>query len=50
MTSQPGSQTIAIHLLSNISECTDKKIWSINRTKQEKYFSPKIKRKMRQGD
>ena len=28
----------------------DNEIWSINRIKQEKYFSSKIMRKMRQGD
>ena len=33
MTSQPGSQTIAIHILINISrdKGSDNKIWSVNR-------------------
>ena len=45
MTSQPGLQTIAIHILSNISQSEVNQI-----ILQEKYFSSKIIQKMRQGD
>ena len=31
MKSQPGKQTIAIHLLSNISRSKDNETWSVNR-------------------
>ena len=40
MTSQPGKQVIAMHILSNISRRkrqSDNDIWSVN--KHEKYFS-----------
>ena len=51
MTSQPGVPTIAIHILSNISQSKgNNEIWSINRVQQEKYFSWKIMWKMKQGD
>ena len=51
MTSQSGLQTIAIHILPNISQSKgNQTIWSINKLKQEKYFSSKIMLKMRQGD
>ena len=52
MASQPGLQTIAIHILSNLSQSKqpDNEIWSINRTYQGKYFCSKIMWKMRQGD
>ena len=44
MTSQPGKQKIAVHVLPNVSKTkskSDKKNWSI-----EKYFSRKIIHKM----
>ena len=55
MTSQPGLQTIPIHILPNISYIKYIKIyiyqiWSIDRTEEEKYFSLKSMPKMRQGD
>ena len=51
MTPQPGSQAIAIYILSNISLSKgNQTTWSINRIYQEKYFSLKIKQKMRPGD
>ena len=40
MTSQPGSQIIAIHILTNISRSRE----------QEKYVPSKIVQKMKQGD
>ena len=42
MTSQSGKQTIAIHILLNISQMKE------NQTKET--ISPKIMQKMRQGD
>ena len=42
MTSQLGKQTIAIHILPNISKNerqSDNEIWSVNRIEHEKYFS-----------
>ena len=45
MTSQPGLQTIAIHILPNISQSKGNPIM-----KQEKYFSSKNKQRVRQGD
>ena len=53
MTLQPGLQTIAIYIMSNISQSKgnpDNEIWSTNRTLQEKYFSSKTMQKMRHGD
>ena len=47
MTSQPGKQVIAMHILSNISRRkrqSDNDIWSVN--KHEKYFSWKVICKM----
>ena len=40
MTAQPGSQTNAIHILTNISRSRE----------QEKYVPSKIVQKMKQGD
>ena len=31
MMSEPGSQAIAIHILTNISKSKDNEIWSVNR-------------------
>ena len=53
MTSQPGLQAIAIHILPDISQSEGNqtmKVWSTNRISQEKYFSSKIMPKMRQRD
>ena len=46
MTSQTGTQTITIHMLSDISWILDNEIWSVNRT----YFSLKFTQKMKQED
>ena len=54
MTPQPVYQTTAIHILTNIWRSTqrqpDNELLSGNRTSQEKYFSPEIMPKIRQGD
>ena len=42
MTSQPGSQTVAIHILPYVSrsKCNQQsEIWSVNKRKHEKQFS-----------
>ena len=54
MTSQTGQQIITLHILTKISRSKGKQsgneIWSVNKIKREKYFSPKIMEKMKWGD
>ena len=53
MMSQPDQKTITIHILPKshkVLRQPDSKIWSGNRIQKEKYFSLKIKQKIRQGD
>ena len=52
MTSQPGLQTIPIHIMSNISQSESNQTMKFGQLieQQQKYFSSKIIRKMRQGD
>ena len=52
MTSQPGEQTIAIHILLNISRSKDKQTMKLGQLIEHKIemFSLKIMQKMRQGD
>ena len=52
MTSQPGLQTIAIHILPDISQTKGNQAMKFCQSiiYQEKYFSSKIMRKMRQED
>ena len=47
MMSKPGLETIAIHILPNISQTKDKQTMKFG---QGKYFPLKIMQKMRQGD
>ena len=44
MTSQPGLQTIAIHILPNLSKQRqpDNEIWSINRNNKRNIFLQKL--------
>ena len=49
MTSQPGLQTIAIHILSNISQSKGNQTMKFGQL-IEKYFSSKIMSKIGQGD
>ena len=48
MTSQPGSQTIAIHMLPNISQSKGNQ--TIHRINKINIFLQKIMQKMKQGD
>ena len=53
MTSQTDLQTIAIHILHNISQSKSTKTMKISELieyNKIKYFSSKIMQKMRQGD
>ena len=53
MTSQPGLQKFAIHVLHNTSQSKGNqtmKLETINRISQDKIFSPNIMWKMRQGE
>ena len=53
MTSQPGLQTIAIHILPNISQskCNQTmKFRQLLKYDKRNIFIPKIMQKMRQGD
>ena len=58
MTSQPGKQTITIHMLPNISRIEDNQTmkcgqligYNVRNIFCEKYFSLNITQKMRQGD
>ena len=53
MTSQPGLQTIARYILSNISQSKGNqtiKFGQLIEYKNRNFFSSKIMRKMRQGD
>ena len=49
MTSKPGLQTVAIHILPNISQCEDNQTIKFGQLIEynEKYFSLKIMQKMR---
>ena len=38
MTSQPGKQTISIHILPNISRSKGNEIWSVKRIQHEKSY------------
>ena len=53
MTSQPGLQTIARYILSNISQSKGNQTIKFGQSikyKKRNFFSSKIMRKMRQGD
>ena len=52
MTSQPGLQTIPMHILPNISQSKGNQTMKFGQLieQQKKYFYSKIMRKMRQGD
>ena len=53
MTSQPGLQTIAIHILPNISQTKDNqtiKFGQLIEYNKKNIFFLKVMRKMRQGD
>ena len=51
MTSQAGFQTIPIHILPNISQKKRQPVMKFGQLiEQEKYFSSKVMRRMRQGD
>ena len=51
MASQPGLQAIAIHILSNISQCKVNQTMKFGQLiEHNKYFSSKIMWKMKQRD
>ena len=53
MASQPGLQTVVIHIVPNISQNKDNqtmKFGQLTENNKTKYFSSKIMPKMRQGD
>ena len=51
MTSQPGLQTITIHILPNISQSKEDQTINFGQLiEYNKYFSSKIMQKMRQRD
>ena len=52
MTSQPGKQTIAIHILLDILRSKDNQTMKLGQLTEynKKHFSPNIMQKMRQRD